>query len=154
MKRLQFIDVAKGIGILLVVLGHLETTDFLRRWIYSFHMPFFFFISGFLSKLISINYITYLNKQLSRLIIPYFFFGIISIVDMLLLKIILQNPLTAKHLDDILRLFYLDGRPLPMNKVIWFLMVMFWVEMLNLLLQKIPRRVPLAALSFFGGGDH
>jgi len=46
--RLSFIDAAKGIGILLVVLGHSPGLPlFGVVLIYSFHMPLFFFISGF-----------------------------------------------------------------------------------------------------------
>ena len=48
-NRIEFLDISKGIGIILVVLGHsLNTIDLPGRWIYSFHMPFFFYISGVL----------------------------------------------------------------------------------------------------------
>ena len=48
-ENLEYIDVAKGIGILLVVLGHnLQDLPLMTSWIYSFHMPLFFAISGFL----------------------------------------------------------------------------------------------------------
>ncbi len=47
-KRLDFIDIAKGIGIILVVTGHLlPVAAGLHVLIYSFHMPLFFFLSGF-----------------------------------------------------------------------------------------------------------
>lgn len=57
--RLHWVDYAKGIGIFLVVVGHvlrgLVNSSILQpsallflvdRWIYGFHMPLFFFISG------------------------------------------------------------------------------------------------------------
>ena len=46
-KRLNYLDYAKGIGILLVVLGHIYNNN-TKLWIYSFHMPLFFIISGYL----------------------------------------------------------------------------------------------------------
>lgn len=47
-ERLPFIDIAKGIGILLVVIGHLLHSSTLPGMlIYQFHMPFFFLISGY-----------------------------------------------------------------------------------------------------------
>lgn len=53
-KRVEYIDVAKGIGILLVVLGHnkLTSSDYplLLQIIYSFHMPLFFLLSGVFFK--------------------------------------------------------------------------------------------------------
>lgn len=45
--RLAFIDIAKGIGILSMILGHIEG-GYLTRMVYSFHMPLFFIISGYL----------------------------------------------------------------------------------------------------------
>ena len=42
-KRISYIDMAKGIGIILVVLGHsIFPSENLTTWIYSFHMPLFF----------------------------------------------------------------------------------------------------------------
>ena len=59
-KRLTYIDIAKGIGIVLVVLGHcipdatsptgisVPAYRWLHDVIYSFHMPLFFFLAGFM----------------------------------------------------------------------------------------------------------
>lgn len=48
-KHLPWIDACKGIGILLVVLGHVtDSGGLLNRSIYLFHMPLFFFLSGYL----------------------------------------------------------------------------------------------------------
>lgn len=47
------LDILKGIGISLVLVGHVSRNGVLNNWIYSFHMPLFFFISGalyYLSK--------------------------------------------------------------------------------------------------------
>lgn len=55
---------------------------------------------------------------------------------MLSLKIITSNPIESRHVQHILRLFYYNGNPLPMNKVIWFLIVLFWVEIFNFLLKN------------------
>lgn len=53
MQRNALIDIAKGIGIILVVLGHLDTNGQIsREFIYSFHMPLFFSFRGYLLKLI------------------------------------------------------------------------------------------------------
>ncbi|WP_241211253.1 hypothetical protein [Bacillus atrophaeus] len=40
--RVEWIDISKGIGIILVVLGHAPTDDALKSFIFSFHMPMFF----------------------------------------------------------------------------------------------------------------
>ena len=51
--RLHWLDYSKIIGMYLVVLGHVikDNTLLLKGIIYSFHMPLFFFLSGFLHKL-------------------------------------------------------------------------------------------------------
>ncbi|HKY80380.1 MAG TPA: acyltransferase family protein [Sphingobium sp.] len=48
--RLEWIDVARGIGIIAVVVGHVWTQGPLRGAVYSFHMPLFFLLSGLLAR--------------------------------------------------------------------------------------------------------
>lgn len=66
-KRLDYLDVAKGIGILLVILGHCQLGRIGRAHslIYSFHMPLFFFISG-VCFLISIHFPHWQLKGLGK----------------------------------------------------------------------------------------
>lgn len=46
-SRIQWVDIAKGLGIFFVFLGHTTFQDEpWRVWIYAFHMPLFFFLSG------------------------------------------------------------------------------------------------------------
>ena len=44
--RLPYMDVAKGMGILCVIIGHMGN-ETINRIIFSFHMPLFFLISGY-----------------------------------------------------------------------------------------------------------
>lgn len=44
------VSISKGICIILMVIGHSECPTFLHDFIYLFHMPFFFFISGWFCK--------------------------------------------------------------------------------------------------------
>ena len=46
--RFQWIDMAKGLGILLMILGHMHVGQSIRDFIYSFHMIMFVMISGYL----------------------------------------------------------------------------------------------------------
>lgn len=53
MKRLDYLDIAKGIAIFLVVMGHAVLafdTPYWRLAIYAFHMPLFFLVSGMVTK--------------------------------------------------------------------------------------------------------
>ena len=50
-KRLEWIDLAKGIGIILMIIGHMPSIpSAVHNWIFSFHMPLFFFLSGYMFK--------------------------------------------------------------------------------------------------------
>ena len=50
-NRYSHLDVAKGIGIILVFIGHLLSHDsYIGLTIYSFHMPLFFIVSGVFAK--------------------------------------------------------------------------------------------------------
>ena len=76
--RINWIDWAKVIAIFFVVFGHTpqERGDFLITYICTFHMPFFFMLSGFLSKG-STDTESNLRKHWHTLIIPYFFYNLI-----------------------------------------------------------------------------
>ena len=45
-KRTDYIDVARGVMIILMLVGHSGLPQLGRQLIYGFHMPFFFIISG------------------------------------------------------------------------------------------------------------
>lgn len=47
-NRVESIDVLKGIGILFMVLGHMHFSVIFIHYVYAFHMPLFFLISGYL----------------------------------------------------------------------------------------------------------
>lgn len=49
-ERILYVDIAKFVGITLMVIGHSGLTGYLENWIYAFHMPFFFLISGMFMK--------------------------------------------------------------------------------------------------------
>jgi len=74
-KRIDYIDIARGIGILLVVMGHNDfgaVSPFLYKLIYSFHMPLFFFLSGYFLNT-AIGFWQFLKKRFNSLLKPYFF---------------------------------------------------------------------------------
>lgn len=70
-KRLIWLDVAKGLAIVLVVLGHCLDHDVpLRTFVYSFHMPLFFVLAGFTMR--AKPRLQVLKTSARRLLVPYF----------------------------------------------------------------------------------
>ena len=81
MKRLKYIDAARGVLILLVIFGHCFPGDERLRFIFSFHTPAFLMISGYLfnkssafSKSINANVVNIFR----RFLLPFIFFESLS----------------------------------------------------------------------------
>jgi polysaccharide biosynthesis protein PslL len=125
-NRNSTIDLAKGIGIFLVVLGHnpivLNESDELFRIIFSFHMPLFFFLSGiFLRETDQLK--PFVLSRASSLLKPYF----VILVAMGLLKLflaIVQGNAGIYHAYYFLGLVYGTGRTID-SEPMWFLPHLF-----------------------------
>lgn len=86
--RLSYIDACRGFAILLVVIGHViqyiyRPNDFDSkigfRMIYAFHMPLFFFLSGYVSKLGVSSMDAFFRislKRLFQLLVPFVVWGL------------------------------------------------------------------------------
>ena len=98
--RLHYVDVARGLAMLCVILGHMGF-DNLNIFIFSFHMPLFFLLAGCFQK--KQESMLFIKKKAKSLLVPYLFTGI-----GLILATQLNN--TAKiilHKDDALSASYL-----------------------------------------------
>jgi len=75
-ERIGWIDFAKGVAIILMVLGHAVVTSPLKKFIFVFHMPFFFVMAGFLLNLNkwggAENFNAFAAKLFKRLLVPYY----------------------------------------------------------------------------------
>lgn len=76
--RLEWIDVLRGIGIIFVTIGHIYSNSIIYNWIYSFHMPLFFFAAGWVykEKLILVD----IKRRIETIVIPYFTFGLLILL--------------------------------------------------------------------------
>ena len=77
-ERVVWLDVLKGIGIILVVLGHVSSNQIIYQWVYSFHMPIFFFAAGWLYKKKTI--LEDLKHRFDTIVIPYLAFGFLVLL--------------------------------------------------------------------------
>lgn len=132
--RIQWLSVLQGFSMLLVVLGHITLTNTfqdpatpavaaMERIIYSFHMPLFIFISGWLFCLTCINrdlqYGKMLKKKFKRLGIPFLFFTIATMVIKLLLSPFVKRPV---DFEEIINTFvFFSSNPLG---EMWFIIVL------------------------------
>lgn len=77
MERNVAVDVLKGLGIFTVVLGHYSIPSGLYNFIFSFHMPLFFILSGYFYKPKDNQQV--LRQGWRKLFVPYMFVGVVSI---------------------------------------------------------------------------
>lgn len=72
MERKTFIDVAKGIAMILVVMQHIGAPqDVGLRFLCKLDVPIFFLCSGWLAYKQNINLIDSLKKAFTRLLVPF-----------------------------------------------------------------------------------
>ena len=116
-KRMNYLDIAKGIGIILVVLAHaMPRLSYVWVVINSFHMPLFFVISGILYKT-KANWLSYLKRKLVSLYLPYVGCSLISLVPELIGG--------GYSLKQIIKLF-LMLEPAPLLGAAWFIGALFY----------------------------
>ena len=72
--RITWIDMAKGYGTILVIYAHLGVGT-LWTWMYSFHLPLFFFLSGYVFST-KYNFKEFLLRKTKSIVLPYFCLGI------------------------------------------------------------------------------
>lgn len=99
--RLEWIDVARGIGIIAVVAGHVWTKGPFRDALYSFHMPLFFLLSGMLSRPQPPE--RFALRQLSSQMRPYAaFLALLIVADQIIEPMKGQRPIFNQWPEDLL----------------------------------------------------
>lgn len=118
-NRILWVDIAKGIGIILVVSGHMiDGSSKLGMYIWSFHMPLFFFLSGlFMSSTLSLQSV---KKRARQLLLPCFIFTVISCA--------VQYFILGNTLDSLSH-----SLPVPL----WFLTTLFLADLMSRCLSPV-----------------
>lgn len=120
--RIAWVDIAKGIAVYCVFLGHIwysSNLPILNTLFYSFHTPIFFIISGFLFKKKSgQNFWQYFKRILFRILIPTAIYMLVGLLVAICIKHI-YDPLTLVKLY-----FYWDGK-FVYNAPCWCFIALF-----------------------------
>lgn len=134
-KRKTHLDVAKGIGILLVFLGHLFSHDsYIGLTIYSFHMPLFFIVSGVFAKTYKEqSFIKYFKSNVIHLLVPFVLFTLFGVA------VTYSIPEWRGLLNmEQLKIFLYTAQPENWHVgQLWFLPSLFMVKMLFWFYQRI-----------------
>lgn len=129
-ERVIWVDVLRGIGIFLVLLGH-RSRYYLPHdilcWIYVYHIPLFFFISGmFCPKAAGKS--DWLKKRIRTLIIPYCVLGILYLLSKAVLYSLVHSSTPVSWCS------LLDGNNIG---PLWFLPTLFFVEFIYLSIRDV-----------------
>jgi fucose 4-O-acetylase-like acetyltransferase len=142
--RSNIVDIVKGIAIMLVVYGHTAQGMIHRKWwvglgatfsdefVYSFHMPVFFFVAGLfvMGSLAKRGSLHFAIDKMKTILYPYVLFAIISaILEPLIGRF--KSATLPFHWNAFL-LSVVDG------DVSWFLFVLFFCLMLALITARLP----------------
>ncbi len=138
--RLAYMDMVKGIAIILVVVGHSTVaSDGVLTWLTSFHMPLFFILSGILFYLKhshTEDFKDYAIKRFRGMMIPYFIFSVIYIGVFYYYLMRFPEVMTREFIDD----SYLQALSLYGISVLWFLPTIFFGELAFYGLMKLLPR--------------
>ena len=136
--RIEYIDVAKGIGIILVVLGHLDVKGQIsREIIYSFHVPLFFMLSGMFIG--SGEFLKSLKKNFRTVYIPFFSAVIFDAV----LKLCImahQKAVDFKTLAAVTGKVLIGLQNPIINSPLWFLFSLFVIKTVFSAIMLIKRK--------------
>lgn len=134
-KRIVWIDIAKGLLIILVVLGHCEINNGLKYVICSFYMGAFFFLSG-LTFSVKKEPKVFLERKIKSLLVPYCFFSIIMTAYNFAKHLLFDSPFKLK--EAILSIvFPISGKYESSVYGLWFLPCIFLTELLLYSIIKI-----------------
>ncbi|MDY7989745.1 acyltransferase family protein [Paenibacillus polymyxa] len=141
-KRLDWVDSARGIAIIAVFCGHFITPDRrLEIFCYSFHLQLFFLISGFFFKH-NLTFKAFLLGQTKRLLIPLIFFGILNI----LLFDFFQNKTSSDLWGQFISIF--TGFKNHPAGELWFLASLFTVSLTYYSLNKVVKNKHILLVAY------
>lgn len=146
--RSKSLDIAKGLGVILVIVGHLSIEQTLSMattvFVYSYHVALLFFISGYLYKYreFKIAFPYYLKK----LVLPCY---IMLIVDLLRNYFIYSKfEISDINLKTLAEVLLFINRNFVTNAPIWFFMALFLLSSLQSLI-KNNTKITIALMVVF-----
>lgn len=137
-KRVEWIDIAKFLGIFAIYLGHFgENAGLAYSFVFSFHVPLFFFISGCMSNYDSErNLFRFIWKRFKGILLPFYCFAMVSIIIR-----VISNNLDLRAIKDLL---ILVAKGCIRNSFfaasLWFLSCLFIMEVVFKILKYVKFR--------------
>ena len=77
-SRIEYLDILRGFGIIFIVVGHITYDQTVLKWLYSFHVPLFFFAAGAVYNKRPVW--DDLKRRAMTVLIPYYSFGVLELI--------------------------------------------------------------------------
>lgn len=135
-SRIKWVDTAKALGIFLVFWGHLLSGGspiaiVIKKVIYSFHMPMYFILSGYVFKNNTSSFGAYIDSKIKRILLPALFLYLLSLPIYFMMGIDYSKESVGSILEPV---FFLYGR-CAYNSPVWFFICIFEVLLVVRLLR-------------------
>jgi len=135
-RRIAYIDILRALAIILVIVGHIPYPGFnpeIKKWVYSFHIPLFFFVSGMTMSFTNYKTIRLkdnLKKRFCHIYLPYLIWAIIlALPNITLLSI--PKILYGTH----------QSIASVSNSSLWFLPVLFLsIVLIDLIIYSLTKK--------------
>lgn len=135
-KRINYIDIAKGIGIILIVWGHAR--GIFADYCLAFGVPFFFILSGFFHNFDN-SFETFLKKKFFRLYLPYITCNLV-LPSFILFRNMYLNIGITDNLKYILKIFLTLEKDGFLFGATWFLGSLLLISVVFKFLETIFNR--------------
>lgn len=138
--RNDYIDIAKALGMLLVVWGHIKLTGISNAFVYAFHMPLFFFLSGMVfSHSRYPSFSCFVKRKFKTLLLPYVLFSVFWWIVWASFSYITHAEVES-YWNPLLQTLIAQGSEgfLVHNVPLWFVPCLFVVECMYFFISKLP----------------
>jgi len=151
-SRIEYVDILRGMAVIFMLMGHIGGQAYIDRYIHMFHMPVWFFISGFLFRDKGDTFKVITRKKAKTLILPYFVWGLIQYP----FWIIFARNYGKNVLEPVKNLFWINTNLLmPIAGALWFLTCLFFAELIFIVIRRTIKNnkilfVSVAAIAALG----
>lgn len=125
-----------------MIMGHVGFGDKFSHFIHAFHMPMFFFVSGFFYKKREYGICAYIDKKARTLLIPYIVFGLMHWLIFIILE--------GFSIDPLIHIFTINTEGLPIAGALWFLTALFFTDIIYFLLDRWKIKWMIVLFVFIG----
>lgn len=136
-KRFDYIDIAKGLGMLTVIWGHISG-GVTNIFVYSFHMPLFFFLSGLVFREDRYpSFKEFAKRKAKTLIIPYLIFSFLTWLIWVAYNVVFHKSVTS-YINPLIQTIIAQGSGgfLIHNVPLWFVSCLLLTEFIYYFISK------------------